>query len=129
MLPHPSDSSFPAELKKAREALGLSRAAFAERVGVHKVMIGRYEEPTTRTFAKPNESTMLKLNRALGYLSEGDVDRAVAAEPAAAPLPKPVLQRALQQATVEELVETLVARGLEPTLRPLPSLRETSGTV
>lgn len=115
MLPPSSDPNFPAELKRAREALGLNRTAFAEKVGVHKVMIRRYEEPLARTFARPSESTVVRLNRALGYLPEGNE-----ADANPAPLPKSVVKRALEQATIEELIEVLVARGLQPTLRPLP---------
>lgn len=104
MLPDPSSPDFPAALKAAREAAGLSRSELARRAQIHAVMPRRYEEPGCREFARPSSSTYWALNRALGFHAE-------TAQPAAAEQ-----DVALSEASIEQIVAELKQRGISATL-------------
>lgn len=109
MLPHPSSAEFPAALKSAREALGMSRAKLADAAGIHKVMPRRYEDPTCSEFTRPTEKTMLALNRALGF-------EPVSAEAAVQPGTPGVAAVLLQSASTDQIVAELRRRGIAATL-------------
>lgn len=108
MLPHPSSPEFPAALKAAREALGMSRAGLAHAAGIHKVMPRRYEDPTCSEFTRPTEKTMLALNRALGFTAENAMPTT-----AATPTAEAVL---LCAASTDQIVAELRHRGIVATL-------------
>lgn len=105
MLPHPHSPEFPAALKAAREAQGMTRSELARRSGIHAVMPRRYEEPDCGEFSRPSESTFLALNRALGLLDE-------------APTELPTVSDAvsLEDASIEQIVEELCHRGIQVSL-------------
>ena len=118
MLPHPTSLEFPAALKAAREAKGMSRSALAHAAGIHKVMPRRYEEPTCSEFTRPTEKTMLVLNQALGFTSADPTTRTVEHSP---PMPAASLQSSnhavsLCEASIDEIAAELRRRGIVATL-------------
>ncbi|WP_407920085.1 helix-turn-helix domain-containing protein [Crenobacter intestini] len=107
MLPHPHSDEFPAALRAAREASGMSRAELARKAGIHAVMPRRYEERDCGEFARPSESTYLALNRALGLMPEAQGGAMPSGEPA--PL-------TLKEASIEQIVGELHRRGVQVSL-------------
>lgn len=107
MLPHPSSPEFPAALKAAREARGMSRAELARGAGIHSVMPRRYEEPNCGEFTRPSERTVLALNRALGFVQEAPAESSTVLAEETVPL---------RQASVDQIVAELRRRGIAVTL-------------
>ena len=109
MLPDPTSPDFPAALKAAREAAGLTRTEFARRAKINGVMPRRYEEPDAQDFTRPTRTTWLWLNFALGFS---------AAPPSPEPLPvvEPATGVSLAQASIDQIVAELRSRGATLTL-------------
>ena len=104
MLPDPHSSEFPAALKAAREAQGMSRAELARRSKIHGVMPRRYEEPACTEFSRPVRNTWEALNRALGFEIEGETGIVEDGD------------LLLQEASIEEIVAELASRNFTVTL-------------
>jgi ribosome-binding protein aMBF1 (putative translation factor) len=109
MLPHPHSVEFPAALKSAREAHGMSRAQLAKAAGIHEVMPRRYEEPTCSEFTRPTIPTWAELNRALGFEIVSESSNTV--EPPAEEKSLP-----LSKLSIDDLVGELRKRGIGVTL-------------
>jgi hypothetical protein len=64
-LPKVTDANFPAALREARLAAGLSYGELARRAGVHQVMPSRYENAKHSNAALPSLATWERLNEVL----------------------------------------------------------------
>lgn len=104
-LPFPTSPDFPAALKAAREARGMSRAELARAAGIHAVMPRRYEEPDCGEFTKPTRNTWDALNRAL-----------YGGNAATATQPVTEVGVSLQVASLDEIVAELHRRKIGVTL-------------
>ncbi len=106
MLPMPTDAAFPAALKRAREAKGLSYAGLARLAQTHSVMPARYENGVNGGApVQPTHNTWLALNKALGFTPEPEI-----VEPAL-----PSSDVVLRQATIEQIAHELHTRNIKPT--------------
>ncbi|MFK3941866.1 helix-turn-helix domain-containing protein [Pseudomonas monteilii] len=100
-LPHPTSPKFPAALKAAREAKGLSYTEVAKAIGINPAMPSRYENAEHSCFCAPRESTWEKLDALLSG-SGKDLQKRKSAQ---------IEDLSLGEATVEQIIQELKARG------------------
>ncbi|MGH8379260.1 helix-turn-helix domain-containing protein [Pseudomonas sp.] len=100
-LPHPTSPKFPAALKAAREAMGLSYTEVAKAISINPAMPSRYENPDHSCFCAPRESTWEKLDALLsGRNLDLHKNKVVSTEDVS-----------LGEATVEQIIHELKVRG------------------
>ena len=111
-LPSPNDPNFPAALKAARKALGVSASELSRRAGISSTMVARYENPEREDHHCPRQSTVTLLQQALRDVAAGN---GVTNEVTAA---KPSTDAALSLADVplDALIEEFERRGFSVTI-------------
>ena len=93
-LPPRYSQSFPAALRAARRARGLTSSEFAEIIGTRKAYVPRWEDPNHSNHGAPKLSTYLAIQE---YFILN-------------PMP-PATTLDISSLTVEQLIKELLARG------------------
>ena len=106
MLPTPKSTTFASELKSERKKAGFTQGDLSEKVGISKIMPGRYE----RGQSIPTMKTWQRLNQVL-FGREATEEEMITVT---TPLDSESLEPApptLDTVSVEEIIEELKRRG------------------